>query len=1254
MTIGLEKPLQWRRCLAAAFLALASLLFPRASLAYTAPPDEATKQAIDMTLDAAQSAGMPVPGDKDTRDMLTSVLTCGIRGDKLINCARDALVDKLPDEAKPLGKCLLEGGRVEECAAKGFIGFAEQQIQDPTLQKAAQCVTDKLGSGDQAGAAQCLLDPAAKEAAKHLPPDLQKCFDSPEAGGKCAMDKLGPLSKTAECIAKVADPTGCDSTEKGLADALGTLKKLVPDDAVDPSKAPKTLGNLLKVAQGIRSGKWDDVVLYGGSQIYLAASHIVVEKLLPELVPGVGAILAYLSGPILDTIVQDRVDLIQQLWDQLKACEAARNGNGRCDVPKIGEILGQFYMIMQIEIPCALLKESILPAGLSEAVCGPAVKFIGDVAGAGLDFYENNTKAIAAAAAVYINPIVGAAVLATDPDVQNFIIGKEGDCPANYFVAKMAVCYKRAAFLSFDSPAGASQFRSDIEAACHAAFKKCSMRRVDVFDGKNDSDRINDHCNPLMTAYDQGLAAVTDGILKIANAEAAAGYKDQPDVCAPDYAIDQSVERYAPQCAQALRSKLPDLDSPNWQHCAFPDPSPDALLAACRVAAKQIATAKRADFTRSLPSGDLGAYCKHRDSCNAYAFYAARDAKDNIDQHCGGAGSRWTTDYAEHKRWCLTVDDAATQSEEAARKDFLSSCGACNDYLQHVQKLLFTNSFDNCGLTGPLWSTNPADHIQYCQTHSPADMERQQGARKAALDSCIAKNSPPEVLCVKRPFNERCAPGTGETSTGPICGCPQNYHPEDRTGAGIFDTCVPNDDVTLPCSPPSQPGAPPQCFGGKILVAAGVAPPGICACPPGAMFNGISCSGAAVPPATLPVLTPPVQPGGRPQGQAGQTSDGTACTGGMILIAGKCQCPAGTQFNGRICSSGGVTGTECPAGQHRDANGACFSCAPNRVFVMGQCVACKNGTHVEGGQCVPDKASTTGTGNGGTNGTHAGGVNQGPCPQPDQHRDANGICFSCSHNDHFENGRCVPNSGAQRCPKGTHLENGVCVTTTAQAPCEPGQQRDPKSGVCFSCSHNDHFENGRCVPNTGARECRKGTHVENGVCVPDITQTSQKCPPGTELKNGKCVKPGKCPLGQLGTPPNCKCPLGETGTPPNCCPPGTQFKNGKCVKPQTTTTHPKHDCPPGYKVLDKPNKYGAYCEAPVATSCPAGWTGKPPACKPPPKQQTQPTPVGPAPKHCQQLRVCDKYGTSQSGGIAGGPCLHYHFEQVCGDAKSPR
>ncbi|MCA0433303.1 MAG: hypothetical protein LCH46_08560 [Proteobacteria bacterium] len=74
--------------------------------------------------------------------------------------------------------------------------------------------------------------------------------------------------------------------------------------------------------------------------------------------------------------------------------------------------------------------------------------------------------------------------------------------------------------------------------------------------------------------------------------------------------------------------------------------------------------------------------------------------------------------------------------------------------------------------------------------------------------------------------------------------------------------------------------------------------------------------------------------------------------------------------------------------------------------------------------------------------------------------------------------------------------------------CPPGQNRDPNSGVCFSCSHNDHFDpaKGRCVP------CKAGFHVEGDRCVPNKKNSKSKksCPEGTEFRSGKC-RPPKAP-----------------------------------------------------------------------------------------------------------------------------------------------
>ena len=107
-----------------------------------------------------------------------------------------------------------------------------------------------------------------------------------------------------------------------------------------------------------------------------------------------------------------------------------------------------------------------------------------------------------------------------------------------------------------------------------------------------------------------------------------------------------------------------------------------------------------------------------------------------------------------------------------------------------------------------------------------------------------------------------------------------------------------------------------------------------------------------------------------------------------------------------------------------------------------------------------------------------------------------------------------------------------------------------------------------------------------------------------------------CPAGQTGTPPNCviptpvvtTCPAGQTGTPPNCrpivtaCPAGTTGTPPNCVPivtacPAGTTGTPPNCTPvvtacPAGQTGTPPN-----C-VPIVTACPAGTTGTPPNCAP--------------------------------------------------------
>jgi hypothetical protein len=96
------------------------------------------------------------------------------------------------------------------------------------------------------------------------------------------------------------------------------------------------------------------------------------------------------------------------------------------------------------------------------------------------------------------------------------------------------------------------------------------------------------------------------------------------------------------------------------------------------------------------------------------------------------------------------------------------------------------------------------------------------------------------------------------------------------------------------------------------------------------------------------------------------------------------------------------------------------------------------------------------------------------------------IRLKCPDGFRREDGECVrkrkKNKGGGGCVVGFHWNGNRCVPdgqgkkkTKNEFPPIEGQEDDGG----FSCSHNDHMENGRCVP------CRKGFHVEGDECVPD-------------------------------------------------------------------------------------------------------------------------------------------------------------------------
>jgi hypothetical protein len=78
-----------------------------------------------------------------------------------------------------------------------------------------------------------------------------------------------------------------------------------------------------------------------------------------------------------------------------------------------------------------------------------------------------------------------------------------------------------------------------------------------------------------------------------------------------------------------------------------------------------------------------------------------------------------------------------------------------------------------------------------------------------------------------------------------------------------------------------------------------------------------------------------------------------------------------------------------------------------------------------------------------------------------------------------------------------------------------------------------------------------------------------------------------------------------------------------------TKTPGERSCPPGYVVLDKPNKYGAFCEPkeglppPSTEKCKLGMVGTPPNCACPDRAKFF------GYKGCLQLRFCDGWHSNE-------------------------
>lgn len=122
-----------------------------------------------------------------------------------------------------------------------------------------------------------------------LPPTAKpfaSCLLSGGNGQNCAQSEINSalppqLQRLSQCIAQESQVVQCGRQFAGdappiLRDVFATMERLKIDEATRLSETPGSIQNILRVVQGIREDKWDQVLIYGGSEVYKIAASLVL------------------------------------------------------------------------------------------------------------------------------------------------------------------------------------------------------------------------------------------------------------------------------------------------------------------------------------------------------------------------------------------------------------------------------------------------------------------------------------------------------------------------------------------------------------------------------------------------------------------------------------------------------------------------------------------------------------------------------------------------------------------------------------------------------------------------------------------------------------------------------------------------------------------------------------------------------------------------------------------------------------------
>jgi len=586
---------------------------------------------------------------------------------------------------------------VEAFAAAGTVlGVSPGPTEKQLAKTLVRCVINK----------KSVLVCGRDEALRALPEDVRPvvaCMLEGRPIDACGsaevIRRLPPQTRElASCIATRSDLGNCathaiaGNVQRQALDLIERLKADARSELGQPSPGP--IRNIINVAEGIRDDDWAKVSIYGGAEVYKFAAKLVLRIVIPG-----GSELGRVIDPVIDAVVQHRVDLAVDLIKAVKARDEA----------KIGRLIIEFYLTAQVEVPCSVF--DVFPQGsvtqaIREATCGNIGKVIRAVGSVGSDAVNLTVNTVR-------DVLTGVGI---DP---TGIFGTDQRCgtTASWYARSDAVCLKHTAYLSMTDPRRFGEVEGAINQSCRDHFKPCNER----FLVGGTSGRLNEVCDPVRDHFKQDVSKLVAGLNDMARTYARSHLADISPPPAGRKCDAHNTGGFVAHCASALGAQAPGLRSGNFMRCGDPSwrlPRPDVFEAACTQAACAVAANPRFAF------------------CQGYAQRALGTAKYAHDNNCDPkviSGPRWTATFSEHLQFCMAAPAQTIKFEEQQRGTIAQQCRVAA-LLPHsvtsleVRQIAATGGFD---LKGKGFAANsrvvvdisgPAAHAQTI-TNKFADRE---------------------------------------------------------------------------------------------------------------------------------------------------------------------------------------------------------------------------------------------------------------------------------------------------------------------------------------------------------------------------------------------------------------------------------------------------------------------------------------------------------------------------------------------------